>query len=159
IQHLKTTVTPDLQAVGLESATDDAASERRRKVVITLPRYFQGVEPLHALAHAMPERGAINDLSRDVARISGCANLVDGKDVWIVQSRRRLRFLNKPLQALLIGCQTFRKDLDGDSAVKFTVIRKIHLTHSAFANLRADFVTTKFYSRSNGHTRLRKRWF
>jgi hypothetical protein len=48
-------------------------------------------------------------------------DLMNCQDVRVVESGGRLHFLDKSLQALRIGGQVFREDLDRDGAIEFAV--------------------------------------
>src|SRR5580698_2142761 len=71
----------------------------------------------------------------------------------MIQRRRGPRFLGKALQALAIGRETFRQNFDGNGSIEPRIVRAIHLTHTARANQRLDFIRTKFGSGSKRHSR------
>src|SRR6266568_7356050 len=48
---------------------------------------------------------------------------------------------------LFVGNRITGKKLDGDSAAKLFMFRRIHLTHSALAKFRADFVAARVLCR------------
>jgi len=58
----------------------------------------------------------------------------------MIQRREDLRFALESRQALGIGGEQIRQDLDGDVAMQPRVAGAIHLPHAARANGRNDFV-------------------
>src|SRR5207247_2134920 len=65
--------------------------------------------------------------------------------------RRGLRFLHKAAHAVLMSGNLRGQNLQRHFAIKLGIVRQIHLTHPALAELRADFITAEFCSSCNGH--------
>jgi len=77
----------------------------------------------------------------------------DGQyDVWMVQGRRGLCLLYKPPHPIVIGGDFGGQNFERYFAIQLRVPHQIlHLAHSAFTNLRADFVTAEFCASGNRH--------
>ena len=78
--------------------------------------------------------------------------------IWPIQpdyltriDRSCLRLLHEATHAIVIACNFSRQDLQRDFPIQFRVLRQIDFTHSALADLRADFVTTEFCAGYNVH--------
>ncbi len=65
---------------------------------------------------------------------------VDRCDVGVIESREQLCFPSKTGESFGIMCKRFRQNLDGYVAPELGVVRLIHFSHAASANLREDFV-------------------
>src|SRR6266496_6613604 len=78
----------------------------------------------------------VDKLHRDEVRAFALTNLVDVRDVRMIERCRGLRFLNKAAHAVLFGGQLTRQDLQGDFAFELCVLSQIHFTHSARAEDR-----------------------
>src|SRR6185436_932232 len=68
------------------------------------------------------------------------AELVDRRDVRMVQGAGRLGLLLEPPQALFVRRVRRRKDLDRDVALQLGIPRAVHLTHTPGADRREDLV-------------------
>jgi len=62
----------------------------------------------------------------------------------MIERGRSFGFLHKPPHAILISREIRRQNLQSNFTIELCVLSQIYLTHSARADLRADFVTTKF---------------
>src|ERR1043166_1251867 len=85
------------------------------------------------------------------------AEFKNGDDVRVIKGRGGKGLALETKQAISIGSQSGRENFDRDPAPQLTVFptktrapspqltvfRQIHLAHSAFANLRADFITAE----------------
>src|SRR5688572_13326169 len=71
-------------------------------------------------------------------------DVVNGKDIWMIKRSGCLGLLLKTLQSILVVAESGRQDFDRHVAIQLLIACAIDLTHSAFANLRADFIATKF---------------
>jgi len=58
----------------------------------------------------------------------------------VIESRRGFGFLNKTIQLIRVLAEFFVQEFDCHFAIKFCVLRQIHLAHSAFADLGDDAV-------------------
>src|ERR1043166_6788203 len=71
------------------------------------------------------------------------AEFKNGDDVRVIKGRGGKGLALETKQAISIGSQSGRENFDRDPSPQLTVFRQIHLAHSAFANLRADFITAE----------------
>src|SRR5712691_11581248 len=78
-------------------------------------------------------------------------DLVNRYDVGMVERRCSLGLLHKALHPVWMSSDFNRQYLQRNFARQFRILRQIHLTHSALANLRADFVVTEFCARCDCH--------
>jgi hypothetical protein len=102
---------------------------------------------LQALAQGLTLEQLGDDKGDTIVR----AHVVDRKDVRVIESRGRVSFLLKALQARRVLRDGRRQYLDGHLALELRVVRAIHLAHPALANLRADFVTTQKCAGGDAH--------
>src|SRR5205823_9102994 len=72
----------------------------------------------------------------------------------MIQGRGCLRFLDEPLQSLWVRSQGLWENLDRDRPIQFSILGQIHLSHSALANLRADFIAAESCAGVNRHEAL-----
>ena len=72
-----------------------------------------------------------------VAAPQRSGHLVHGKNVGMVQRRRRPRFLLEATKAIGIGRDRLRQDLDGDFAVEPGIVRATDFAHSTRGERRA----------------------
>ena len=77
------------------------------------------------------------------------ADIVERADVRMIQTRHGVRFALHALPQLCIANQIGAQDFDGYITTEFGIARQIHLTHTARAELRADFITAKPCARWN----------
>src|SRR5262249_11050149 len=99
------------------------------------------------------EMGFIGDLTLVGAlRYGGAtADLIDVGDVRMIEGGSGSGFLLKAEHAKLVGRELGRQEFDGNLAVQPRVLCDVDFSHSAFANLRADFVATKFCAWGQAH--------
>src|SRR2546429_6376462 len=69
----------------------------------------------------------------------------------MVQRRSSLRFLHESLHPIRMSSDISRQNLERNFTIQFCVLREIHLTHSAFANLCADFIAAQMCTGRKGH--------
>ena len=89
-------------------------------------RYLPAPDPL-------AQRLAFEQLCHHVRHTLVRPHLVHGKNVGMIQRRRRAGFLLKAPQPVGIGRDGLGQNLDRDFAVQPRVVRTINLTHSARA--------------------------
>src|SRR5258705_11266389 len=88
----------------------------------------------------MAERFAVDKLHRDVVRAFALTDLVDMRDVWMIESSGRLCFTNKPLHSITIRREVGRQNLQRDFTIELGVLPQVHLAHPACADLGDDAV-------------------
>ena len=86
-------------------------------------------------------------------------DLVDRKNVWMVQSGRGFGFLDEAANAIAGGVSLLFEDVRGknfecDFAVETGVVGKINLAHAAGAKLGADFVASDFCIRGERQSEI-----
>ena len=86
------------------------------------------------------ERGAFQEFHGDEAASLVLANLVDGADVGMVQSRGGTRLSAEALQGKCVAGQLIGKKLQGDKAAQFLVLRLVDDSHAAAAKSFDDLV-------------------
>src|SRR5262249_12363514 len=100
------------------------------------------------------QRDAVDILHRDERPSLPFIQLVDMRDVRMIQRRCEARLLLEPLQPLLVGSEARRKKLERDWALEPRVLGKKDLAHSALAQRSHDAVSSDDGPR--GKTRLRR---
>ena len=90
------------------------------------------------------QRDSIDKLHRDEVSALTLTNFIDVRNVRMIERGGRLRLLSKTAHPVLIRSKLGGKNLQGDFAIEFSVLRQINLAHPARANFRADFVATEF---------------
>jgi hypothetical protein len=69
----------------------------------------------------------------------------------VIENPGRARFLLEALQAVRVGRERRRQDLDRDVAAQARVLRTVHLSHPARADRLEDLVGPEAVSRREGH--------
>ena len=124
---------------------DNAGSVRFRQTfggVLQEPEQLSEFSVL--LMNLLAQGYAVNELHGDEVHAVALADLMDGRDVRMIERRRRLRFLNKTPHPVLIGGQVGRKNFQRNFPIEFRVLGQIHLAHPARADLRDDAVMRQF---------------
>ena len=132
---------------------DDAGAVSCRKCTGNLDRDIEHFAELQRrVSHALAQCIAIDKFSGyEVDRI-GLVNLMDGDDVGMVERGSSLGFPHKALHSIRMSSNIGRQNLQCNFAIEFRILRQIHLTHPARAELRANFVTTEFCACGDGHS-------
>src|SRR5256885_10384279 len=100
------------------------------------------------------QRRAVDEFHRDEMRAGLLANLIDVRDVWVIQGGGSLRFLNEAPHSIPVGRNVGRQDFKRYASSQLRILRQIHFTHSALADLRADFIASEFCARRYSHNSL-----
>ena len=109
-----------------------------------------------ALRDAVGERGSFDQFQHERRLAILLLEAVDGRDVRVVQRGQDLGFALEPREACGIGRHRRRQDLDRHVAFQLAVARAIDLAHSAFAQLRDDFVGAEAVPASGDPAGLRR---
>ena len=86
------------------------------------------------------QRLALQQFLHDVGRPLVLAELVDGRDVRVVQPARGLRLLLEPAHAFGVLRERGRQHLDRDGPLELSVPRAADLAHASGAEEREDLV-------------------
>ena len=146
VEHLDVAVVGDHHVVGLEIAVHDAGRMRRGQRVARLREIVE--RPLQVEAAAARARRAASrrhQLHGDVVDGVG-ADLVDRRQVRMIERRCGPRFLDEALDARRVAGQLGRQDLDGEIAAERRVTGAIDLTHASRANPGDDLVAAELRS-------------
>ena len=65
---------------------------------------------------------------------------VDGGNAWMVEAGEHLRLSLEPCEAIRIGCEGFRQDLERHLAVEFGIGGLVDLPHAPLADKGGDCV-------------------
>jgi hypothetical protein len=103
-----------------------------------------------ASRHLLSERLPFEQLADEIGRTVKDPRVVDGEDVWMIQSCERLRLLLEAAQPVGVGCEIDRQNFDRHLAMKPCVPGAEHLAHSAPAEPRRNFVVTDRFSNHAG---------
>lgn len=93
-----------------------------------------------------PQRLPRDVLHRDVPlrrHILGLADVVNRKNVRMIQRRRSLRLQPQPRDRTRIAARLFRQNLDGHIAIQPSIARPIHHTHPTLTDRLNDLVNTE----------------
>ena len=101
---------------------------------------------LSAVNH-LAQRLPFDELHRDEVQVVRFADFVDVRDVRMIESGRRLRFANEPLHPITVRSHLGGQNLQRNFAIQLCILRQVNFAHSAFADLRADFVTAESCAR------------
>ena len=113
-------------------------------------RFFDWNRPF--ALDSLRQRLAGHHFHDQITRAAGLFQSVNRGDVRMIQRRQHFRFALKTGEPFGIVRKRFRQNFDGHVAPELGVMRLIHFSHSARANLRDDFVGAEFCARGNRHT-------
>ena len=105
------------------------------------------VERERALAQAVAERFALEELHDEVLGLALASHVVQRADVRMRQLGNRLGLALEALAGLGRRGQVRRQDLDGDGPLEPRVLSPVDFPHAARADRRQDFVRTELRSR------------
>jgi hypothetical protein len=135
VEHEHALVGGHDHVVGLEVAMHDAGSVRGMEPA---PRRDEAREDVggraRRSAEPLPEVGPVDELHRDIEVALGLAEVVDGRDVGVPESRHRLCLAAKSLMAMHVAVRIATEQLDRDLAIELGVPRGMHDTHAALAD-------------------------
>src|SRR5258708_2898189 len=94
----------------------------------------------------MFERTSADQFHRDIVSAAVARDVVNSYDVRVVEGGGSLRFLDEALLARGVGERIVWKELKCDGTVQMAVLRFVHNTHSAFAQLTCDGVVGQLLS-------------
>ena len=122
----------------------DADGVRRREAVRDLDGVVDGfARGKRAAVQRLAQRLAVEELGHDVRRAVGVADVVDGKDVRVIQRRCGACFLLEASHGVGPRERGRREYLDRDGPVESNVRRTVYLAHAARREKRDDSVRTQ----------------
>src|SRR5439155_3146261 len=83
---------------------------------------------------------AFDQFTGDVMNRVILTDLVNGQNIWMVESNHRARFLSKPLQPLGVARKTCGQEFESSLAARNDVGGQIDFTHPAGADHFRNFV-------------------
>ena len=97
---------------------------------------------------------AADQLHRDERHAVGGADLVDDRDVRMLDERRGACFLQHPLATNAIVDEIFRQDFEGDVAAEVEIAGAVDDAHAAAADFFDDFVVREPAADHSGRGQL-----
>ena len=100
---------------------------------VTNPRHdgerLLGFHP--AFAHHLPQRQAVHEFHEQIEKPVGLAEIVNGHNVRMIQSRERLGFAQKAFSEPRLSLLLRRQDFQGDNAVQLWLAGLVNHAHPA----------------------------
>ena len=96
------------------------------------------------VAQAVAEGLTLQQFGDDVGRTTVVANVVDRKNVRVVESSGGAGFLREALQAFRVHREGRGKNLDGDIPIEAGVAGPVDFAHPACAQGRLNFIGAEF---------------
>ena len=143
VQDLHPAVVGDEDVLGLQVPVDDPLLVRGGEAVDDLERVVDRsargeLASGDDLAQRLPFQQLLDDVGR--ARMGVRADVVDGSDVRVVQEPCGLRLLLEPAQAIGVGGERRRQDLDRHVAPEARVPGAVDLAHPPGPDGRENLV-------------------
>ena len=104
-----------------------------------------------AAGQLLPQGVAFETFRNKIWRALMLANIVDGKNVGVVQRGDGARFGLEPPQPLWVPRERPGQNLDGHVAPKPGIPRPVHFSHAASAQRSKGFIWTEFGTRGECH--------
>ncbi len=155
VEDLQPPVLRDEEVLRLQVAVDDPLLVRRGKPVRHLERVVDRLarrEP--SAGEGRAQRLTFQKLADDVRRPFMRADVVDRRDVGMIEQPRRLRLLLEPPQPVRVVGEGGRQNLNRHLAREPRVPCAIHLTHPSGAEGREDLIWTKLAAGRDRHLKL-----
>ena len=144
VENLHPPVIRDEQVAGLDVAMHHAARVRRREAARDLPRVLGGLpRGKGAALEPLRQRLPLEDFGDDEGGVGLDADVVDRKDVGMIQPARGARLLFEPAPAHGVAGELRGKHLEGDVALQLRIARAIHLSHASCAKGAEDLETAE----------------
>src|SRR5215510_11334339 len=99
----------------------------------------------------LAQRDAVDEFHCDEMRAIAFANLVNMRNVRVIERGGGGRLLLEAPHSILTCGKLTRENLQRSFAMEAIIFAEIHLAHSAFAYLRADFVAAQLCACRNRH--------
>src|SRR5207249_3071062 len=137
----------DMDVPGLQVPVHDALRMGESEAVADLlhdPELVPGLGE-GALFDHLPEVGPLQELHGYEDDALLFAEVEDGNDVRVVESRRRPGFALEALAGPLLGADPLRDRLDRDEALEDGVVGLVHLAHRPLADLPQELVLAELF--------------
>src|SRR5215471_14271169 len=99
----------------------------------------------------LAEGYAINELHNDESHARSFGNLVNVRDVWMVQRRGSFCLLNEACHTILIRRDACRENFECYAPIECCVPRTINFAHAACAERRLDSIAAEACSNNQRH--------
>ena len=120
---------------------DDALLVRRFERLGDLLRDRQRlIDWDRAVGDPLGEIVALDQFHDEGVLTRGLFDRIDRRDVRVIQGCKRLRLALESCEALRVGGERVRQDLDRDGAAERGVGGSVHLAHAPFADRRGYFI-------------------
>jgi hypothetical protein len=141
VEHLHRAIRPQFDIGRLQVAVNDAAFMRRFQRLGDLSRDGHRFLQSHrSLRDPIGERQPIDKLQNERARTAGVFDAVNMRDMGMIERGEHFRLTLKPRQAIAIGREGLREDLQGDVALETSIAGAVDLTHAPSPKRRKDVV-------------------
>ena len=144
VENLEAPVFRDEQVLGLEIPMDDPLLVRGRESPRDLDRVVQSfARRERPRRETAAQRVAFEKLADHIRRALDRSDVVDRRDVRMVQDSRRARFVLEAAQPIRILRERRRQHFDSDLAAEPRILRAVDLPHPTRAERRDDLVGTE----------------
>ena len=124
----------DHDVVGFQITMHDARGVCFPQAFRDLEQVFEQKLQLTFFAvNLFPQGLAVDKLHCDEVRAVSFANLVDVRDVRMIEGGRRFRFLDETAHAVLVRSKVSRQNLQCDFPIEPRVLRQVNFTHPTCA--------------------------
>ncbi len=152
VEDLDAAFVRDEEVLGLEVPMHDALVVRRGQAMRDLEGIVDRLARREAAGRELrSQRLAFQKFLNDVRRTVVAPDVVDRRDVGMVQDARGLRFLLEAAQAVRVGRERRRQHLDRDVAPEPGILRAIDLAHSTGADRLEDLVGAELRASRESH--------
>jgi len=143
IEDFHSSVSSDEDVLGFQITVDDPLLVRRGQAVGDLERMAERLSRSKGTAsESGPKSLAFQQLLDHVGRAVLLSNVVDRRDIGMVQDPRGPGLLLESAQTVGVRCEKGRQDLDRDFATQPWILRPVHLSHPTGAQRREYLVGT-----------------
>ena len=157
VEDLDAAVSGHEEVLGLQVPVDDALLVGGGQALGDLGGVVDGLARGEAPSGELrAQRLALEQLLNDVGSAIVLADVVDDRDVGVVEHPRRPGFLLEALQPVRVSREGSRKDLDRDVAAEPRVSGPVYLAHSARTQRRQNLVGAEASTRRQRHSSCRQ---
>jgi hypothetical protein len=144
VEDLDPPVLRDEQVLGLEIPVDDALLVGGREPPRDLDRVVERLARRQRPGSETAAKGfALQELGDDVRRAVVGPDVVDRRDVRVVQESRGSGLLLEAAEAIRVRRERRRQDLDRDVAAEARILRAVDLAHPSRTERRDDLIGTQ----------------